>query len=110
MKIYASSTSSDRLIDFAGKDIWVRVKPALQDYSNKHGIFIRVLYVDDRGRLTYNCVPGYFVDGGSKISAKAMGTILNDIYHKYPEDFYIMKPLDTMSTDEIMKSIESSLR
>lgn len=109
MKIYASG-NSNRLIDYAGTDMWVRVKSSLKERSDKHGLFIRILSVDSRGRLEFNRIPGYFVDGGSQISAKSMGAILNDTYHKYPEDFYIVKPLDIMTTSEIMRHLEHSVR
>ena len=109
MKIYASG-NSNRLADYAGEDIWIRVRSSLKGNSNSRGEFIRVLSVDDRGRLEFNRVPGYFVDGESRMSSRVVGAVLNDIYHKYPEDFYIVRPLDTMSTDELMGKLEGFVR
>lgn len=109
MKIYASGNSI-RLTDYAGKDIWVRVRSALKDNADSKGEFIRVLSVDDKGRLEFNRVPGYFVDGKGQMSSRVVGAVLNDVYHKYPEDFHIVRPLNTMSTDELMGKLEGFVR
>ena len=89
MKIYCYSQSD--ITAYANKDIWVKAQ------FEKGPYWTRILSVNG-DKCTLNRVSAEYTDH----SAVALGALVNKVHNCKLDEFSIIKPVETMSTEELL--------
>lgn len=102
MKIYNSRRNIE-LKDFVGKDVWVKCFHTHGEFN----VYVRPLscYGDF---ISYNEMPDFFVDEGigEMFGKDELVDSLTDTYSANIDTFKIVYPLETMSSEEVVKLVE----
>lgn len=107
MIIYANRQYDNRLLQFAGKDIWVKVYKRNNLTLGRNAMYIRILSSNGY-RITYNKVPASLVEGKYNINfnGNTLGTMINETWSSSVDDFEIPSNVETLSTEELMDMVE----
>ena len=110
MKIYCGSRSGLTLDNFVGKDIWVK----MYCYKSEGTYYIRVLSIEG-DTVNYNQVYWKYVENTDTfitdiITQEDLDRILFREYSRNRNNFEILKPFKSYSTEEIMSIFRTSSR
>ena len=105
MKIYANREDISSLRRYAGTDLWVEV---ISKRTHRY-LYINISRVSDDGEMLYRSIPSDEIE----YSKKKYGYMMFDYAYKRTttinnnnvDDFVVLKPLDILTTDELLEQI-----
>jgi len=102
MKIYAKTSSSNLLADYAGQDVWVKV---LRNDGFKY--YVRVLSVDNKeGTFRFNSIKCGIIDSFTP-SSYTLAMLINTKHFGYIAEYSVCKPVEILTTDELVEIFEN---
>ena len=101
MKIYAKTSSSNVLSDYAGRDVWVKV---LRNDGYKY--YVRILSIDsNKGTFTFNSIKCGVIDSFTP-SNYTLAMLINTKHFGSMGEYSVCKPVEILTTAELAEIFE----